>query len=271
VHPAGRWIVALTSALVACTGTPPSPKTAPAPASGRGAADSARALALTSAPRYATGRESFQIATTGTVVVVGDTSGHLDTVSTKSVVRYDSRWTATGLEVTGSVASGAGSTLVPFSAMVDTATASVRLTNDSGVLSCPAANGAALATVREFLSAVPRSLAPGATWSDTVTTVTCRGGIPVTTTARRRFSVTLDGAVVLVEHTTSAELHGTKSSVELSGHGEGRARQHYQVETGRLLDGTSKVDIDLHVGTPGHLVALKQHAETQVTPSAAGR
>jgi hypothetical protein len=235
-------------------------------------------LALTSAPRFATGRESFQIATTGTVVVAGDTTGHPDTVSTQAVVRYDSRWTATGLEVTGSVASGNYSQLVPFSATVDTATAAVRLASDSAALNCPATNGAALATVREFLSGVPRSLAPGATWSDTVTTVTCRGGIPVTTTSRRRFTVTLqptpnrpEGAVLLVEHTTTAELRGSKGSVELNGHGNGRATQRYQVQTGRLLDGASTVDVDLHVGTAGHLVALTQHAETRVTPAGSGR
>jgi hypothetical protein len=281
-----RWIaVMLVGAGVACTGRPPATNapTAPAPARARRGADSTRALALASPPRYATGREVYQIASTGTVVVVGDSNAHSDTISTASVMRFDSRWTATGLEVTGSVTSGRtpGSTgsLVPFSATVDTATARVRLASDSSqsAVSCPMANGAALANVREFLASVPRSLSPGASWIDTVTTVTCRGGIPVTTTARRHFTVTLEptagrpeGAVVLVAHTTSAELRGGTSqhgiSIALTGHGEGQASQRYQVLTGQLLGGVSTVDVDLQVGTTGHLVALKQRAETRVTP-----
>jgi hypothetical protein len=181
--------------------------------------------------------------------------------------------------VTGSVTTGTKGPIVPFSATVDTATARVRLASDSSqtAVSCPMANGAALANVREFLSSVPRSLSPGASWTDTVTTVTCRGGIPVTTTAQRRFTVTLEpaagrpeGAVVLVAHTTSAELHGATNqhgiSIALTGHGEGQASQRYQVQTGRLLSGLSTVDVDLQVGTTGHLVALKQRAETRVTP-----
>ena len=285
-----RWIaVMVIGAGVACTGRPPATNapTAPAPARARRGADSTRALALTSPPRYATGREVYQIASTGTVVVVGDSNAHPDTISTASVVRFDSRWTATGLEVTGSVTSGrttgstTGSTgsLVPFSATVDTANARVRFASDSSpsAVSCPVANGAALANVREFLASVPRSLSPGASWSDTVTTVTCRGGIPVTTTARRQFTVTLEptagrpeGAVVLVAHTTSAELRGGTSqhgiSIALTGHGEGQASQRYQAQTGQLLSGVSTVDVDLQVGTTGHLVALKQRAETRVTP-----
>jgi hypothetical protein len=278
MHQQCRTVVigaALIAAPMACTSRPPvttvSPTTTPAPAGGRRAADS---TALTSATRYATGREVYQFASTGTVIVVGDTSAHPDTLSTQSIVRYDSRWTASGLEVTGSVTPGAKGALVPFSATVDTATAQVRFAADSGrtPVTCPASNGAALASVREFLSAVPRSLAPGASWTDTVTTVACRGGIPVTTTARRHFTVALERAEVVVAHTTSAELQGATSqhgvNVQLTGHGEGQASQRYQAQTGRLLDGVSTVDVDLQVGTAGHLVALRQHAETRVTPVA---
>jgi hypothetical protein len=84
--------------------------------------------------------------------------------------------------------------------------------------------------------------------------------------------VALERAEVVVAHTTSAELQGATSqhgvNVQLTGHGEGQASQRYQAQTGRLLDGVSTVDVDLRVGTTGHLVALKQHAETRVTPVA---
>jgi hypothetical protein len=263
--------VALIAAPMACTGgrpaAPPSPASASA-AGKRSPADSAHVVARASALRYATGKEAYQIASTGTVVVVGDTTARPDTISSAAVVRFESRWTAGGLDVTGSVTSGSGAPSVPFSATVDTATARVRIVGDSAVI-CPAPNGAALASVREFLSAVPRSLSPGAAWSDTVTSVACRGGILVTTTARRQFTVTSDGALIFVQHTTAAELHGATSqhglSIELTGHGEGHATQQYQAQTGRLLGGVSTVDVALQVGATGHLVSLTQRAETRIT------
>jgi hypothetical protein len=102
-----------------------------------------------------------------------------------------------------------------------------------------------------------------------VTTVACRGGILVTTTARRQFTVTAAGAVILVQHATAADLHGATSqhglSIELTGHGEGHATQQYQAQTGRLLGGVSTVDISLQVGATGHLVSLTQRAETRIT------
>jgi hypothetical protein len=251
--------------VTACTHTAPAggaPKPAAAPAR-----DSARVAAVPSAPRYVAGRAAYRIASRATVVVAGD-SAHHDTVSTQAVVRYESRWTGAGFEVNGSVVAGTGAA-VPFSATVDTATAHVRMGSDS--VSCPAPNSAALATVRELLAGGPRSLVPGATWTDTVMTSTCRGEIPVTTTAVRHFTVTSDGAAILVAHTTSAELAGTTTKggvrIELTGHGDGRANQRYQPQTGRLLDGLSTVDVDLRVGAAGHPVALTQHAETRVTPA----
>jgi hypothetical protein len=248
------------------------PKTAAAPAH---RADSSRAPVAVATVRFADGIAGYRVVSRATVAVAGDSAAHRDTVSTAAVVQYNARWTRSGLAVTGSVVRGdagpgpgAGPEPVAFSATIDTATGAVRMAADSA--RCPSPNGAALSVARDFLAGVPRSLAPGASWTDTVTTVTCRGDIPVTTTAVRHFSVMLDGPVIVVAHTTAAELSGsaTKAGVriELTGHGDGSTSQQYQPETGRLLGGLSTVDIDLRVGTAGHPVELKQHAETRVKP-----
>jgi hypothetical protein len=259
--------------VAACTpSAAPGPAPQPAPAAARlggRRTDSAGVAASASATRVAAGRAAFQVTSVASVVVAGDTSHH-DTVSTQSTVRYDSRWTGAGLEVNGSVTSGSAGASVAFVATVDTATARVHLGDDS--VSCPAPRAAAFAVVRDLLSAVPRSLSPGAAWTDTVTTVACRGDIPVTTTAVRQFTVTREGAAIVVAHTTAATLAGatTKGGVriELTGRGDGQASLQYQAESGRLVGGTSTVDVALKVGAPGHPVALTQHAETRVTPVA---
>jgi hypothetical protein len=274
----GVLVVVGVGVVAGCThgGAPPggAPKKAAAVAP-RGA-DSSHAPAAAARVRFAEGAAAYRVASKATIAVAGDSAAHPDTVSTATVVRYDARWTGDGLAVTGSVTRpgagagpGAGPEPVAFSATVDTATAAVRMTGDSA--RCPSPNGAVLAVARDFFAGVPRSLAPGAAWTDTVMTVTCRGDIPVTTTAVRHFTVTVDGPVILVAHTTAAELSGsaTKAGVriELTGHGDGQASQQYQPATGRLLGGLSTVDIDLRVGTAGHPVELKQHAETRITPA----
>lgn len=253
-----------------CTQPKPGPS-GPAPvASARtpGRADTAVGGGRAVVTRVAVGRQAFQVASVATVTVAGD-SAHHDTVTTASTVRVDARWTAGGFEVTGSVAV-ANAAPVAFSGAVDTATSRVRMTSDS--LRCPQVNGAALAVGRDFLSSVPRTLVPGASWTDTVTTVACRGEIPVTTTAVRRFTVSRESDAILVGHTTDAALAGstTKNGVriELTGHGEGTASQRYEVPSGRLLGGSGTADVDLRVGTVGHPVELRQHVTTTTTPVA---
>lgn len=291
--------VLVTAGVMAGCSTPQSthPRTAPPPAAPANApAGNAGGAppALSSAPRYNAGRQAYNVVSTGTVGVAGDSGSAPDTVRTDALVRFNADWTGTGLDVTGTVvwrvsaSSAALQSLVnapvdpvPFRATVDTARSTVRFANDSGTAThCPAANAAALAAVRELLADVPRTLAPGSSWVDTVVTTTCRGEIPVTSTAVRRFAVTLErvstnseGVDILVSHTSAVELRGqtTRSGssqpIVVSGTGSGQSSQHYTALTGRLVSSTSASDIDLSVGLPGRAARLHQHAESQVKPA----
>jgi hypothetical protein len=147
------------------------------------------------------------------------------------------------------------------------------------VPACPAPNTEALAAARDLLVAIPRSLAPGATWTDTLVSTACRGAFPVRSSAVRRFRVTLErapsnpeGVVIVVVHTTEAHLAGAGardgSMVNLQGTRHAEARQQYDALVGQLLAGHVTSDLDLTVGSAGNAERVHQHAETTVIPLA---
>jgi hypothetical protein len=295
-------LVIVLGTLVACS----SPRAAhprpepPAPAAANASANGAPA-ALASPPRFNAGRGEYDVVSTGTISAGG--GGAPDTVRTDALVRFNAEWTSTGLDVTGTVVwrvSATGGVLaagpaapmssasldpVPFRAMVDTSRSAVRFASDSVTETrCPAPNAAALATVRELLSNVPRTLAPGSRWVDTLVTTTCRGEIPVTSTAIRSFAVTLErslavgegegeGADVVVTHTSTVDVRGRSSGagqvVSITGTGTGKTSQRYTALTGRLLSATSVSDLDLTVGLAGRGSTLHQRAESTVRPTTA--
>jgi hypothetical protein len=217
-----------------------------------------------------------------------------DTLTTQSAVDYDARWTNHGLDVTGTVVSRVVSSSegvrampaivrdpVPFTATVDTATSRVDFVSDSVAASaraCPAPNTEALAAARDLLTAIPKSLAPGSTWTDSLVTTACRGTLPVRSSAIRRFTVTLDrapaspeGAVIAVTHTTDARLSGAGEldgrAVTLRGTRHAVSRQEYDALTGDFLGGHVASDLDLDVGAPGDMHHIHQHADTKVRPN----
>jgi hypothetical protein len=241
--------------------------------------------ALRSPPRYAAGRGVYEV--TSVTIVTRDVGGvtRTDTLTTRSIVHDNARWTRRGLDVTGSVVSrvvtaSAGvesmppiiSDPVPFTATVDTASSRVEFVSDSAAStarSCPVPNTEALAAARDLLTALPRSLAPGATWTDTLSTTACQDDFPIKSSAIRRFNVTLErapanpeGVVVIVVHTTEARLSGAN----LDGTRHLEARQQYDALTGQLLGARVTSDLDLTTRAPNASHRVHQHAETTVRP-----
>ena len=242
---------------------------------------------LRSAPRYAAGRGAYEV--TSITILTHTVAGapRTDTLTTRSIVHDDARWNARGLEVTGSVvsrvlsASGGVDSMapvildpVPFTATVDTASSRVEFVSDSAaatVQSCPTPNTEALAAARDLLTAIPRSLAPGATWTDSLVATACRGRFPVRSLAVRRFQVALErapsnpeGVVIVVAHTTEARVAGA----DLTGTRHAAARQQYDALTGQLLSGRVTSDLDLTVASPDDARHVHEHAETTVRPIA---
>ncbi len=241
-------------------------------------------------PRYAVGRGSYDVVSTATIQFVGDQSTKPDTLQTSVVIRYEASWTGTGLDFTGTVQSkvtaasarmqqAVGESLdpVPFRAAVDTATSTVRLVGDSTESTvCPSPHAGALATARQYLSSIPRTLAPGASWTDTTVSTTCRGEIPVTTTAIRRFTVALEHppsapAVIVVSHISTITMRGEVAhrgrEVSLTGSGTRQFEDRYNAFTGVLENRAAIMDLDLSVGVAGAPSRLHEHIDLKTVPA----
>jgi hypothetical protein len=242
-------------------------------------------------PRYAVGRGSYEVTSTATIQFLGDSSTRPDTLETAVVIRYEASWTGTGLDFTGTVqsrvtaasarmqqATGESLDPVPFRATVDTTTSTVRLAGDSaeGTV-CPSPHAGALAVARQYLVSVPRTLAPGAMWTDTTVSVTCRGEIPVMTTAIRRFTVALEHppsapAVIVVSHLSTVTMRGEVThrgrAVTLTGSGTRQFEDRYDAFTGVLKNRAAIMDMDLSVGVAGTPSRLHEHVDLKTVPAA---
>jgi hypothetical protein len=227
---------------------------------------------------------------TATIQFVGDSSAKPDTLETTVVVRYDASWTGSGLDFTGTVQSrvtGASARMqqangeslepVPFRATVDTAAGKVHLVGDSSASDtlCPSPHAGALAAARQYLVSVPRTLAPGASWTDTTVATTCRGEIPVTTTAIRHFTVALEHQgsappVIVVSHLSTIALHGEAShrgrGVTLTGAGTRQYEDRYDAFTGVLKSRSAVIDVDLSVGVAAVPSRLHEHVTERAVP-----
>jgi hypothetical protein len=288
-------ILLATAALGACAGSAPeSQHAAPSHERVHLAADTALPP-LRYAPRYVAERRTYLV--DATTIVRHDSAGgpHVDTVDVRSIVHADPRWTSRGLEVHGSIVSrittastrsapdpDAVDDPVPFIATVDTSTSRVSFVSDSAAAAarpCVAPTVEGLAAARDLLTAVPRSLAPGATWSDSLVTTVCRGSLAVASAAVRRFTVSLirapadpAGVEILVTHTTVAHLHGAgamdDAATTIEGDRHATAEQRYDALTGRLIAGETRSDLELHTDGPTQHSVIHQHATTTVKPVA---
>jgi len=228
---------------------------------------------------------------TAIVQFVGDSSAKPDTLQTAVVVRYDASWTSTGVDFTGAVqsrvtaasgrmrqASTESLDPVPFRASVDTLKGMVHLVGDSGAESmCPSPHAGALAAARQYLASIPRTLAPGASWTDTTTATTCRGEIPVTTTAIRHFTVALEHPpsgppTIVVSHLSTISLQGESSrrtrGVTLTGAGTRQYEDRYDAFTGVLKSRAAVIDVDLSIGVAGTPSRLHEHVDERAVPIA---
>jgi hypothetical protein len=241
-------------------------------------------------PRYAVGRGAYQMTSTATIQFVGDSSAKPDTLQTAVVVRYDASWTGTGLDFTGTVQSrvtAASARMrqattesldpVPFRATVDTAHGVVHLLGDSTATEavCPSPHAGAIASARQYLSSVPRTLAPGASWTDTTTVTNCRGEIPVTTTSIRHFTVALEHPpsgvpVIVVSHLSTISLTGQSAhrgrGVTLTGAGTRQYEDRYDAFTGILKSRAAIIDVDLSIGVAGTASRLHEHVDEHAVP-----
>ncbi len=166
------------------------------------------------------------------------------------------------LEGDTAVAADSGRLAHPDSAVV--AVADSAAAADSGAPAatrpCSASVSAPVALARDLLLLPPSRLAVGTTWSDSTVTTICRGEVPVTTTARRRFTVlgsarVEGGEATAIERTSEIIIAGSTQlrgrAVTVSGTGSGRTTFYASVERGAILgaDGSYETDLTIESGS----------------------
>jgi hypothetical protein len=239
---------------------------------------------------YAPGSYTYLVEQSAVIDLAGDTAGARDSVRTSAVVHYRLTSAPQGVAVAGTVDSFqvvAGRTggvqrplsaPVTFEAVIDTALHRVALrgamANAGTAPDCTSpAPGLAL-TARDLLVALPARLETGQTWRDSLTTITCRGDIPITNRIEHRYEVegrdTYSGIVaVRLRRSARTMLEGSASprgvAVSLTGEGNGDTRLWVDAATGRLLGATGEATTRLTLEAAGTSRTLTQRAVQRVT------
>ena len=212
---------------------------------------------------YAPGIYRYEVKTDAVISSQSDSSA--DSVSTRALISYritpgDSgriaiEGTVDTFTVTSSRAGSAPppATTVPFAF---TAYPDGRLVATSAIDStavCATPVSAIVTAGRELLTALPVPLAPAAEWSDSTTTVTCRGALPLIARSVRQskaswaqvpadWSRHAGDVAFEVARTTTTTISGQGRAagrqVDLGGQGQGSSLLYVDPDLGILLGGT---------------------------------
>ncbi len=283
-HPHRRTVAIATwlvsgATVVACGGGRRLPVEVPAPSP---------AAVAPAAFAYAPGERKAFFESRATVRVAGDTSTVIDTVVTRLYATFrivpsiPSATPAAAATLGGSVDSvmidagshaSVGSGTPPLAAPIPLAGTveggSVRLDIPSAATTdCDSPVGAYLAMTSDLLPSLPPHLAPGDSWSDTVTSTSCRGGVVLTTVATHRYvvqdtaAVHDDRRVTRVARTTSYRLSGTGAQagvpVRVAGDGTREGELLVDVSAGQLLTTTARSSLNLTFEAVGRVQRVVQ-------------
>lgn len=212
---------------------------------------------------YASGTYRYEVRTDAVITAEGDQ--RVDSVSTRALVTYRiARGDSGTMTVDGTVDtftvtnSRVGTvtpspTAVPFTitALLDGRPQSTGVVDSAAVCATPVSGIVSIG--RELLAAFPLPLAPAAEWTDSTTTVTCRGALPLVahTVRQSRASWVMvpadwsrherDVAFEIARTTTttiSGQGRAAGRQVDLSGQGQGSSMLYVDPEIGILLGGT---------------------------------
>lgn len=208
---------------------------------------------------YASGGPNYVVTTTARIHIDGDTAAAADTVETSFVARLLLERAGNRLFISGTIDSltARGSThLASISAAgpvrfhgEGTAFGFLTTFVADVPMSCDSPAEAIVASARDLVVPVPDRVSVGSTWSDTLAATVCRGGLPVTTTAVRQYTVRqlapYAGTQALeVERTAQLTVAGSGTqfglNVSVAGEGSATSTLFLDLGGGGLLGGSGE-------------------------------
>lgn len=233
----------------------------------------------------APGEYAYHVANDAAILLATDTLAQRDSVTTSARVTY--RLAAAGggsLSLAGTVDSftvvsggrvqppAALDAPVAFSGTIDASRHHVELAH-ALTGDCSSASTPLLAVARDLLVAPPAAFAVGTVWHDTVTTMGCRGTIPVTTRSVQRYEV--QGAeafagvnAVRIARASTVSMSGSASPrgqpVSIVGAGAGASNLYFDPARGRFLGATGESTTKLTLSASGQSREFTQRVRQRV-------
>ena len=160
-----------------------------------------------------------------------------------------------------------------FSAELSAAGQLTNLRSDA-ITSCRHGIDPLTAALQALIVPLPTTISIGTSWRDTVSTVTCRGRVPITTTAIRHYRIISDTLwqaqpalrIYRVDSLT-VESRPDSGSTELTVHGSGNGSATLYVATssGLLFSATTMGSTQLTVATGQSVLPFRQDASETIT------
>ncbi|HUF26706.1 MAG TPA: hypothetical protein VMM18_06970 [Gemmatimonadaceae bacterium] len=233
---------------------------------------------------YAPGTHRFELQTEAVVEAL--TASVVDTITSVIVLAYDIRSMSDGFRVDGRVESfGVSGVTGEMNAGVDQLPIEFSMAIDSlGRLSefsspdtstCGSPSAALLASARELLVLPPHTLDLTTTWTDSTSSIVCRGDIPIVTEARREHRVSgtvalRDRRAVRMLRRSTVTISGASTRptqvVRVTGSGTADAEFFLDPVSGRFLGGTSRSTADISFDAASRREHFRQHVRQTITP-----
>lgn len=281
-------LVAALSACSSATGAPHTTPVTPVAAAPGGAP-----VLLNRTFRYAPGVYRYRVQSDGLIELASDTATHSVPIRTTTFYTLTLSPNADGLLHMAGVAdsfsvsrdeqipapqqdSTTPAGPISFAATM-TATGHIQDFHGPAATGCDSAIDVFASAARDLIVPVPFTLRDSTEWTDSATTTTCRGGMPVTNVARYQYRVTgtaiyNDTPAIQVLRTSSNTLTGaghppnrTDGTFSLTGNGTASTTFYLEPASGLLLGGTGDGQADITITTSQGQLPFHQEVHLQMT------
>lgn len=288
----------------ACT-TAPSPPAVPTPVpTPKDSAAVPRPVAARWTPRLSAGSWRYELQSTGAVSLAGDTTADSlplgrTVIYTVALAPLDGASAGdSAFRLTGSVDSvtvtiperiptpTAGSNSNPHFQGTLAADGHVQSIASDATISCNDATDPLSAAAALLFVALPKGISPSDSWTDTVSTTTCRNRMPLVATARRQYRALTDTVwrgmqAIVVARTDSLEIHSRpdtasendssliarakREPMEATGRGLGDYTLYVDPRSGVLLGATGTTHTEILVTKGSSSFPFREEARQTIT------